>query len=255
MSHFTVLVFMRDDQLLENVLAPFDENKEVPPYISMKRDEFIADKRKIYKRDTEMDKESGDEIVTDYESMTDEEFLQAMRDLDYTLDASGNEISTYNHKSQWDWWAVGGRWSNKLKLKKPDEEGNDRCNFGRIKDINFDPDPERYKERARFWELFIEDAEPENEDEREMLSWASYKKEFYTKRYGTKENYATLESLFETWAVITPDGEWHEKGSMGWWGLSDESNEEACEWAKTYKEKFIDTADPELIAVLVDCHI
>lgn len=251
MSHFTVLVLMRNDQLLGDLLAPYDENKEVSPYISTPRAEFIADKRKWYAK-TEDDEEND---KPDYSTMSDEEFLQAMRDIGYELDENGNEISTYNPQSQWDWWSVGGRWNNSLRLKEPDEDGNERCNYAYVKDLSFDSDPEIYKKRARFWELYIEEAEPENEDEKEMLGWVRYKKEYYIERFGTKENYATLESLFETWAVITPDGEWHEKGSMGWWGLSDESNEEACEWVKTYKEKFIDTADPELVAVLVDCHI
>ncbi|MFA7205625.1 MAG: hypothetical protein WC102_04760 [Saccharofermentanales bacterium] len=252
MSHFTVLVLMRDDQLLENVLAPFDENKEVPPYISMKRDEFIADKRKIYKRDIERDEESGDEIVIDYESMTDEEFLQAMRALDYTLDDAGNEITTYNKLSQWDWWAVGGRWSNLLRLT-PEAYKNyiedkytsgeivlsssgrepGRCNAAKVKYLDFSSDPEIHARSLRFWDLYVSKmAKAETEEDEEQIKSVRYAPEFYKERYGTRENYAQLESSFETWAVVTPDGKWHEKGSMGWWGLSNESNERACEWTK-----------------------
>jgi len=244
---------MRDDQLISDLLEPFNENTEVPPYITMSRDEFIADKRKLYAK--MRDAKEGEEKEPDYSTMPDDEFLEVMKTDGYTLDEEGNEISTYNKQSKWDWWGVGGRWNNKLKLKKPDENGNERCSYGRVKDINFDADPEVYEDRARFWELYVEGAEPENDNEEEMIGWVMRKKEFFVDRFGTKENYATLESFFTTWAVLTPDGKWHEKGDMGWFGMSGESHEEACEWLRTFKEKFIDTADPEMIAVVVDCHI
>ena len=51
---------------------------------------------------------------------------------------------------------------------------------------------------------------------------------------------------FITFAVLTPDGEWEEQG--GSWGANPN-------WEKSYKERFIDTADPNLILTIVDCHI
>ena len=53
---------------------------------------------------------------------------------------------------------------------------------------------------------------------------------------------------FSTYAVLTPDGEWHEQENTGLFS-SDE------EWNKHYKERFIDTADPNLMLTIVDCHI
>jgi hypothetical protein len=53
-------------------------------------------------------------------------------------------------------------------------------------------------------------------------------------------------------AIITPDGEWHEKGQMGWWGVThnekedDKWNKELFESLKEYKDDLI---------VGVDCHI
>ena len=55
--------------------------------------------------------------------------------------------------------------------------------------------------------------------------------------------------------MITPDGLWHSKGNMGWWGYSSESNNGAKQWYMSFKEKFIDTADPEWTLTVVDCHI
>jgi hypothetical protein len=68
----------------------------------------------------------------------------------------------------------------------------------------------------------------------------------------TKEEYLNKTSVFSTFAVITPDGKWYEKGQMGWWAVV--SNEEE-DWNEKYKERFIDTADSEWTLTIVDCHI
>lgn len=68
----------------------------------------------------------------------------------------------------------------------------------------------------------------------------------------TLEDYLRKAQMFTTFAVITPDGKWYEKGEMGWWACV--SNEEA-EWEEKYKERFLDNADPEWTLTIVDCHI
>lgn len=60
---------------------------------------------------------------------------------------------------------------------------------------------------------------------------------------------------FVTYAVVTPDGKWHAPGEMGWFGMSSETDGEKSEWDKTYKKRFIDTADPSWYVFIVDCHI
>ena len=42
MSHFSVAVFHREDQSIESLLSPFDENKQVEPYIEYTRQEAEA---------------------------------------------------------------------------------------------------------------------------------------------------------------------------------------------------------------------
>ena len=51
---------------------------------------------------------------------------------------------------------------------------------------------------------------------------------------------------FVTAAVLTPDGEWEEQDD--WLGTD-------SKWGSHYKERFIDTADPDMILTIVDCHI
>jgi hypothetical protein len=261
MSHYTVLVLLSKGQELKNQLAPYDEGLEASPRISSTREEFIKDTRKYYKDQPEIF------------NLSDDEFIEVMR-AEYQLDADGNELTTYNEISKWDWWSVGGRWSDILKLtpeaNKMYEDGEASsdelfiyssginpgyCNAARIKYLDFSPDQEKYKKSIRFWEIVVEGDSPKNEEENKEVEFVRHKPEFYVKRYGTKENYADMESRFTTWAVLTPNGEWHQEGKMGWWACSDETDDEAAAWIKTYKEKFIDSADPEWVAVIVDCHI
>ena len=76
---------------------------------------------------------------------------------------------------------------------------------------------------------------------------------FYGIKQGeTKEQYVERFSVFETFAVITPDGEWHEKAKMGWWACVSDEKEN---WNDGYYNAFIKNADPELTIAIVDCHI
>jgi hypothetical protein len=60
---------------------------------------------------------------------------------------------------------------------------------------------------------------------------------------------------FTTFAVVTPDGQWHERGKMGWWAVVVDENETEDEWDKNFRERFIDSQDEATTFVLVDCHI
>jgi hypothetical protein len=53
-------------------------------------------------------------------------------------------------------------------------------------------------------------------------------------------------------AIVTPDGEWHEKGEMGWWGLTNNEKEDNT-WEKELHKILKKYADDYIIGV--DCHI
>ena len=130
-----------------------------------------------------------------------------------------------------------------------------RVNSAKVKDIDFSLDIDEYNKAIRFWELIVDGDTPKNDKEIDEIKWCFYKSEYYSNRYKNKEQYAQLTTEFGTYAVITPDGKWHSKGDMGWFGFSSESFEEANSWSVSFKEKFIDNADPEWTLTVVDCHI
>lgn len=230
MSHFTVAVFTEDNgKTVDALLAPYQENN------------------------------MGD---------CPKEYLQFVEDEDGDLDKEvGKRGYWANPNTKWDWYQVGGRWSGILKATcgydgypsitnllaritaKPG-----RYDSAKIKDIDFQPDPETRQRAYRFWEVVVEGSPlAEGEDSRNFFSL--YKPEYYIKRYGTKDAYADCESAFTTFAVITPDGQWHGQGEMGWWACSSETPEEALAWETRYRERFLDSANPEWRLTIVDCHI
>lgn len=161
-----------------------------------------------------------------------------------------------NPNAKWDWYEVGGRFMKSLKVY--DEPGSSKSTVyksaAKVKEFDFSPDEETYQKAIRWWEVVIENS-PLKEGEKREDFFQFYKKEYYLERYKNKETYAKIESSFVTFAVVLPDGQWIEKGEMGWWGMSFETDEESYDWDMHYKDRFLDTADPEWTLYIVDCHI
>lgn len=217
MSHYSVAVFTHSKSpSLEELLEPYDENIEVEPYISHSKDspDYLENKK-----------------------FWDKEMI----------DDDGNLLSTYNPDSKWDWYMVGGRFSNHIKLKN-----GKYADSAKVKDIDFSSDSEVYNKALRFWEIAVEDAPLMDGEEKPFIF---YKKEYYLERYKDKEDYAKKLSSWTTYAVLTPDGIWHEPGQMGWWGISTASSNDEIDWDENYYERFIKAADPEWELTIVDCHI
>lgn len=277
MSHFTVMVLSDGKKTVEELLEPYDENIEVDPYIARTKAQIIAEgkrrKENILKR---LSEEHKDEIKpytpSDWErkfldAKTDEDFYKADTYEDGTYDENGNELSTYNPKSKWDWYQIGGRWEGLLKAKSgvkmhsPGVFGSskhanepDRYDCALIKDLDFTPDEEDIKQARRYWEVVVEGSPlMPGENAKDFMSF--YKKEYYVRRYKDKETYAKISSSFMTYAVVTPDGVWHEKGQMGWFGCSSETDDESLDWDLHFKERFIDSMPENTVVTIVDCHI
>lgn len=225
MSHFTVMVIGEDP---EGQLAPFDENIEMEPFVKFTKEELIEETRKEIQ---EYKKAYYDEYMADPEkyaaecrnprhveyianefpaklNFTDEELYQ--EGIKYeepkNLGPNGEVYSTYNPKSKWDWYSLGGRWSGLIKLKEGAEgiEGESGV-FGNETGID-----------------------------------AAMKKD--------------IDNLDEirTFAVVK-DGEWYERGSMGWWGMVSDEKDEA-EWESQFK-KLLDGLPDDTMISIYDCHI
>lgn len=213
MSHFSVLVITQKhhedttpfitEAIVDKLMAPYDETKEVKPYVSMP----YAEVRSMI--DTDYRKDSlkhlaeygnavvGKNVLHDSQEVNDaiDKALTVADNGDYSilsilvkewsndeLDEHGNITSTYNKDAKWDWYKIGGRW----------------------------------------------DGEMGNDDNTTLVS--------------------ELPEDFKTFAVVTPDGKWHGRGNMGWWGIVSDEDE-------TYNFNKVIEPYQDYDCVLVDCHI
>ena len=211
MSHFCVYVFRNKNTTVSELLAPYDENIELAPYVLYTKEqaiakvrsdiekyrdsiykEYLADPVK-YKEKWGNNKNHINYIENEFPKIlnwTDEECYEEIakwkRD-DGLVAEDGSILSKYNPKSKWDWYQIGGRWSNSI----PGDE--------------------------------------------------------------VKMSEIPIEKIETPYAFITPDGEWVERGEMGWFGVG--LNEmDKDEWDVKFRE-YLKTLDKDIILTQVDCHI
>ena len=153
----------------------------------------------------------------------------------------------HNPEGKYDWYAIGGRWFGFLSTKA----GNN-VNTAKVKDIDFLPTKEVCDAYSCFWDVIVE-KKPLNEGEKELFC---FEDEFYFRNvYGNKEKFIEVETAFFTYAVVTPDGVWHEPGQILPFGFSDATEGEMLKWKEEFYNKFISGLDSEMMITIVDCHV
>jgi hypothetical protein len=139
MSHFTVLVVGNDP---EKELEPFNENTRLPRYVKYTKEQLIAREREKIEKyknstyaeflvDPEKYKAKCSPFLINYlenefptKLKLDDEGLHKLAIEDHEpeeVGPDGEVYSTYNPKSKWDWYQLGGRWSGMIKLKEGKE--------------------------------------------------------------------------------------------------------------------------------------
>lgn len=200
-------------------------------------------------------------------------------------------VKRTNPNKKWDWWVIGGRFSGRITLKpgaqgthgKPGVFGNptgiDQCNKG---DIDFDTmkaenarlAAEQYDHFAtvtqgtEFPPTWKEVREKYEEDKIDLaraeyanfpmikamradkkLSWCS------PEAFGPDKQAFIDQSVKKTLVpfAMLVNGKWHERGSMGWFGMVSDEKEQTS-WEDEFQALFDAVPDDETIT-MVDCHI
>lgn len=236
MSHFSVLVIDTEGFTdVEDVLAPYEECLEV------EFEDFSYEVKESWEELPVFDKEIYNNSLGDFAS-------------DYYGYQEQNGKYGYwtNPDAKWDWYEIGGRWENMIPL-----ETGEMVDQAYLRDIDlnaFRRNEKQHKDALRFWELYVEGQAPVTKEDKSLINFVLYSKEWFVERYHTKEEYAKQISEFSTYAVII-DGNWCSRGEMGWFGCGSETFEESYEWDKSYFEKFIANLSPDAYITVVDCHI
>lgn len=181
-----------------------------------------------------------------------------------------------NPNKKWDWWTVGGRWSGYLKGK--DGQQHDSL---RKKDIDILGMQRESALEAAGEYLKAMNALKEVGAAPTWMSWDAVREAHGTDFETAREVYngqPAVQALREAFPYtmgrdrfLTPaeafvqdardrgccpyavvkDGVWHEKGTMGWWGIS--VDEDASWPAKV--AAMLESLDDEEWITVVDCHI
>ena len=243
MSHYLVGVIIEDINNIKDevakVLAPYDENIDVEPYVRFTKQDIIDD---INKRIAA----NNDYYVDKYGHLTDEEkyqeYYNSYKD-DYEFDENGNELSTYNPNSKWDWWQIGGRFSEKEATK--------------IKDFQLYDELSNTEKRlyTKAWKSFNGKCElTDKENEKIFGGFRLWNDQYYLDRYGTLENYLKQIASNIPYAFVDKNG-WYEQGEMGWWGCDNATQESIDSYMNFAEKYFTDVANQDKYLVWVDCHI
>lgn len=173
-------------------------------------------------------------------------------------DANGNYGNKTNPNARWDWWVIGGRWSNTLLRKdgfRADTASTSDVDWGAMAGRAATQSGERWDAWKEVKALEADGAT--KEDVRKALDDADFTltrndevadldsltREAYVEKYG--------QASAITFAFIDLEGNWHERGKMGWWGCFSEREDgyDAEFWA------FVRSLSDEQRVYIVDCHI
>lgn len=252
MSHYCVGVIIDGIDNIEDkvakILAPYDETLEVEPYIYKTRAELIRQGKDYKRKIQERIKNEVDYIISDYEqsyldAQIDEEFYNLEHYDGVLYNENGDELSTYNPQSKWDWWVIGGRWSkenNVLQIR----------DFV-LYDTPTDQQIEYYKKCWKYLNNEIEVEEPIKEFGYEL---GMFKKEYLKEKYGSLKNLIKNKMSNLPYAFVDENG-WYEQGEMGWFGMDDTTKESIDAYTKFAENYFRDINNQDKYIVFVDCHI
>ena len=215
MSHFPCLVIMDAGQSIHELLEPYMENSyEEPPMEYM-------------------------EFYEDEECDVDER--------------TGKRGFRQNPNARWDWYVVGGRFSNQLPAKEGQwAHGSQRIDgkydIAKVSDIDVTVDEREFELALDMWNSWKRGT-PTGRWELD-----EYKRDVVEDRFPDAWTYARWRSELWFHAVVTPDGKWHEVGKMLWCGISTETGADIRDWLNNFLSRFINPY-PDCTAVVVDCHI
>lgn len=282
MSHFIVGVILpkghpnpntntaHTESTVEELLANYDENMEVDPHIE-KCGCIGLEARQEVTKEVEMTLGTFEQFREKYHNLPKEKqikwqhWIKPYTELEKRLlkihplrkkpmkscsdcKGTGKYESHYNPDSKWDWWEIGGRWTGNFGMydAQKDPKNYEPCNI--CNGTGMRNDQIGIEARKADPKYTCNACSGTGKTMKWRLEWPD------------KDNTAIISDFLKLsdvrsrfpFAVVTPDGVWHEKGEMGWFGMS-HNNKEEKKWVKEVQELLDQHKDHWIIGV--DCHI
>lgn len=272
MSHATLTVALpgtlREDEIkaaLDAVLERYDEDREVPRYVKHTKAEVIALGRKEIEeyRDGRYAEYLADPAAYEAEcrndkhlayisgtaedggfparlTWTDEQVYQYETQW-YAPEDIGPEGEVYSERNpdaKWDWWVIGGRWANYWPVL-PQSDPQPVESYDALRE--FADNSERIRPGAGSSTRTVLDERAARPGQWQDVA----------RKYDIDFDHPDLHPA--TFAFLDSDGEWHEKGLMGWFGMSSGDKEQDV-WNAEYRALVAKEGDNAWF-VLVDFHI
>jgi len=256
MSHFPVIVIGDN---IESQLQPYHEYE-----CTGIDDEYVVDVDVTDKAKKEFEESDGSDF---------HEFCKDWYGCGVIMRDDKVFIKT-NPNAKWDWWVVGGRWADLFNItegqrkdfdflatkekRKVEAEGY----FDKLTAITdgIEPPENTWKQLVDIYKDNIEEARSIRQNHPwikaiaadEDLRWRRDDEvEIFTKG---RDKYVQgeVERSCSPYAIVK-NSEWHAKGKMGWFGISDDQKTQG-DWNKTVNDMIIIGRGDERLTV-VDCHI
>lgn len=265
MSHFAVIVIGEN---IADQLEPYYEGSEDARYVK------FVDREAEYLEEYQNASKDGvplNQIYATFEEFVEDWYGEEGRD------PLHNRYGRYaNPNSKWDWWQVGGRWSEYFKKKGSDTWVNSLT----VAELDFDGMVQAAIEEANAeyskleailkgrpapsWIEFLEKY-PTPEEAREAYGALPVIKDLNAAHFyifgGVAESFGrSREEYLERvkLRVLTPfafveKGIWYQKGDMGWFGMSSNEMDEH-EWTTKFHQ-VLAALPAETRLTIIDCHI
>lgn len=196
---------------------------------------------------------------------------------------TGKVMTTSNPDGQWDWYQVGGRWTGWLEPEyEPhmDPRNTEQCMLcvghpGKRyfrKEVLVEPEgldavfaQEEDGVHTVMRPTIVSDPLAEEVPcngcdgtgiaQKWPTEWVSHGDVQPIERYLELLNTEGVDVI--PYALVTPDGTWHARAKMGWFGVTLEEKASQDEWADQVREIVAHTAEtfPGTKATVVDCHV
>ncbi|MDO5516048.1 MAG: hypothetical protein Q4F66_00740 [Clostridium sp.] len=273
MSHYTVAVISKDLKEVEKLLEPYGiYNLGGAEKITYTRDEVVSRYRNkleeynklIYSKYL-LDKEAFIEenkyhprfleyiekgFLQDFKRSDDDIYEDIARHILSIIKEKDGSISLdYNPDGKYARYSIQKTPHTSWDFKT--EDGSVRRNYkGRVKDLVSEREP-LHKERTQlsdYWNRTVNNPEKQKEilelddvlpDEIEYYKMCCEKRDVMIDTYGDFESYLKYENMVQSFAVVTPDGKWHENAVRDWFGNVGDSIENPKEWVDNYYDRFI----------------